>query len=77
MHFVQHVGRNAPTDLDNYELDLRWFIVIRNALSTGAVDELDAAYDRFPDLTPREWYGGAQRRYYTLDTGVPLDLHST
>ena len=71
---MQHAGRSAPTDLDNYEFDLRGFIVIRNALSTGAVD---AAYDRFPDLTPGEWYGGAQRRYYTLDTGVPLDLHST
>ncbi|HYN35296.1 MAG TPA: phytanoyl-CoA dioxygenase family protein [Ilumatobacteraceae bacterium] len=63
---------SAPTDLDDYEFDLRGFLVIRNALSTAEVDELNAAYNRFPDLGNGEWYGNAQRRDYTLDTGFEL-----
>jgi hypothetical protein len=63
---------SAPTDFDDYEFDLRGFLVIRNALSMAEVDELNAAYDRFPDLGHGEWYGNAQRRDYTLDTGFEL-----
>lgn len=63
---------SAPTDLDDYEFDLRGFLVIRNALSTVEVDELNAAYDRFPDLAHGEWHASAQRRDYTLDTGFEL-----
>ena len=58
--------------MHDYEFDLRGFLVIRHALSNEEVDDLNAAFDRFPDLGHAEWYGNAQRRDYTLDTGFEL-----
>lgn len=58
--------------MDDYEFDLRGFLVIRNALSSAEVTALNDAYDRFPDLAHGEWYGNAQRRDYTKDTGFEL-----
>ena len=62
----------VPTALDDYEFDLRGFVVIRGALSPQQVAELNGAYDRFPDLENGQWYGNAQRRDYTRDTGFEL-----
>ncbi len=62
----------GPTDLDDYEFDLRGFLVIRGALSPAEVGALNDAYDRFPPLEHGGWYGNAQRRDYTLDTGFEL-----
>lgn len=61
-----------PTPMQDYEFDLRGFVVIRGALSPDEVDALNAAYDRFPSLANGEWYGNAQRRDYTADTGFEL-----
>lgn len=61
-----------PTALDDYEFDLRGFLVIRGALSPDEVASLNAAYDRFPELANGEWYGNSQRRDYTKDTGFEL-----
>jgi hypothetical protein len=63
---------SAPTALDDYEFDLRGYLVLRNALSADEVRSLNDAYDRFPDLHNGEWYGNAQRRDYTADTGFEL-----
>ncbi len=64
------VGR--PSLLDDYEFDLRGFLVVREALSADDVASLNDAYDRFPELDNGEWYGNAQRRDYTSDTGFEL-----
>ena len=61
-----------PTALDDYEFDLRGFLIIRQALSSDEVAALNSAYDRFPDLGNGEWYGNAQRRDYTRETGFEL-----
>ncbi|HSP29683.1 MAG TPA: hypothetical protein VLN74_14110, partial [Ilumatobacteraceae bacterium] len=61
-----------PSTLDDYEFDLRGFLVIASALSNGELAALNAAYDRFPPLDHGEWYGAAQRRDYTADTGFEL-----
>lgn len=61
-----------PTALDDYEFDLRGFLIIRGALSPDEVAALNDAYDRFPSLQNGEWYGNAQRRDYTKDTGFEL-----
>lgn len=61
-----------PTALDDYEFDLRGFMVVRGALSPSEVDALNAGFDRFPPLANGEWYGNAQRRDYTADTGFEL-----
>ncbi|KAI9015957.1 hypothetical protein DFJ74DRAFT_770538 [Hyaloraphidium curvatum] len=62
----------GPTALDDYEFDLRGFVVLRGALSSNEVAALNAAYDRFPPLDNGEWFGNAQRRDYTKDTGFEL-----
>jgi len=62
----------APVSMSDYEFDLRGFVVIRNALAADEVQALNEAYDRFPDLANGEWYGNAQRRDYTADTGFEL-----
>jgi hypothetical protein len=61
-----------PTALDDYEFDLRGFLVVRGALSDAEVASLNDAYDRFPQLDNGEWYGNSQRRDYTADTGFEL-----
>lgn len=61
-----------PSALHDYEFDLRGFLVLRGALSAAQLAGLNAAYDRFPDLANGEWYGNAQRRDYTRDTGFEL-----
>jgi hypothetical protein len=66
------VGERPPTVLDDYEFDLRGFLVLRDALRPGELDGLNAAIDRFPALDNGEWYGNAQRRDYTADTGFEL-----
>lgn len=66
------IGTRAPSALEDYEFDLRGFLVIRGALASAEVAALNAAYDRFPALANGEWYGNAQRRDYTADTGFEL-----
>jgi hypothetical protein len=58
--------------LEDFEFDLRGFLVLRGALSAPEVAALNAAFDRFPTLEHGEWIGNAQRRDYTLDTGFEL-----
>jgi hypothetical protein len=67
---VPDVG--LPTALDDYEFDLRGFLVIEGALSGHELGALNDAFDRFPSLGHGEWYGNAQRRDYTADTGFEL-----
>lgn len=63
---------SQPSAVDDYEFDLRGFLVIRGALSPAEVADLEAAYDRFPTLENGGWYANAQRRDYTTDTGFEL-----
>lgn len=63
-----------PTPLDDYQFDLRGYLVLEGALSAEEVRSLNEAYDRFPSLQRGEWYGNAQRRDYTSETG--LELHN-
>jgi Phytanoyl-CoA dioxygenase (PhyH) len=62
----------APTSLEDYDFDLRGFLVLRGALGIDEVRRLNEAYDRFPQLCTGEWVGNAQRRDYTKDTGFEL-----
>jgi hypothetical protein len=65
-------GMALPSALEDYEFDLRGFLVVAGALSPSELTELNAAYERFPSLEHGEWYGAAQRRDYTADTGFEL-----
>jgi ectoine hydroxylase-related dioxygenase (phytanoyl-CoA dioxygenase family) len=61
-----------PSALDDYEFDLRGYLVLRDVLSQSQVAELNNAFDRFPDMKTGEWLGNAQRRDYNAQTGFEL-----
>ena len=61
-----------PTALDDFLFDLRGYLVIENAIEAPLLDALNQAFDNFPPLGVGEWWGNAQRRDYTSDTGFEL-----
>ena len=61
-----------PTALDDYEFDLRGYLVLRNVLSPETLRRLNDSFDRFPALETGEWMGNAQRRDYNAQTGFEL-----
>jgi ectoine hydroxylase-related dioxygenase (phytanoyl-CoA dioxygenase family) len=61
-----------PTPLDDFLFDLRGYVVVKNAVEPEFLDDLNRAFDAFPLLKVGEWWGNAQRRDYTSDTGFEL-----
>jgi ectoine hydroxylase-related dioxygenase (phytanoyl-CoA dioxygenase family) len=61
-----------PTALDDFLFDLRGYLVLENAVEPALLDDLNLAFDHFPPLQVGEWWGNAQRRDYTSDTGFEL-----
>lgn len=61
-----------PTPMDDYLFDLRGYLVLKGAVEPELVDALNHAFDNFPPLAPGEWWGNAQRRDYTDQTGFEL-----
>lgn len=61
-----------PTPLDDFLFDLNGYIVIKNAAQPDLLARLNEAFDNFPDLEVGQWWGNAQRRDYTKDTGYEL-----
>lgn len=62
----------TPTALDDFLFDLRGYLVLEQAVAPDLLAELNQAFDRFPDLEPNAWWGNAQRRDYTRETGYEL-----
>ncbi|MGH3144922.1 MAG: phytanoyl-CoA dioxygenase family protein [Rubrobacter sp.] len=62
----------TPTPLDDFLFDLRGYLILENAVEPELLDDLNRAFDGFPDLEPEEWWGNAQRRDYTKETGYEL-----
>lgn len=59
--------------LDDFFFDLQGYRVLKGAVGPELLAELNAAFDAFPaDLEPGEWWGNAQRRDYTKETGFEL-----
>ena len=61
-----------PTPLDDFLFDLRGYLILEDAVEPELLDELNRAFDQFPDLEPMQWWGNAQRRDYTEETGFEL-----
>ena len=61
-----------PDPIDDYLFDLRGYLLLEGAATPEFVDELNHAVDGFPALKPGEWWGNAQRRDYTSETGFEL-----
>ncbi len=61
-----------PTPLEDFLFDLNGYLILENAVEAALVDDLNRAFDNFPLLEPMQWWGNAQRRDYTKDTGFEL-----
>jgi len=62
----------TPSPLDDYEFDLRGYLIRQQVLTADQLVSLNDAFDSFPDIAPGEWVGNSQRRDYTPDTGYEL-----
>jgi ectoine hydroxylase-related dioxygenase (phytanoyl-CoA dioxygenase family) len=62
----------TPSALDDFLFDLRGYLILENAVEPELIDALNKAFDHFPPLQRGEWWGNAQRRDYTDDTGFEL-----
>lgn len=60
------------SDLEIYLFDLRGYIVLPGALTSGEVADLNACLDAIPPLTPGEWYGYVHAHSYGSTTGLNL-----
>ena len=61
-----------PSALDDFMFDLNGFLILKNAVQPELVERLNSAFDEFPPLERNEWWGNAQRRDYTGETGFEL-----
>lgn len=61
-----------PTSQDDFFFDLRGYLILENAIEPELLDRLNHAFDTFPDLEQGQWWGNAQRRDYTGETGFEL-----
>lgn len=61
-----------PTPLDDFLFDLRGYLILEKAVEPELVASLNKAFDNFPTLKVGEWWGNAQRRDYTGETGFEL-----
>ena len=61
-----------PTPLDDFMFDLQGYLILKQAVEPALIDELNFAFDALPKLEPGEWWGNAQRRDYTSQTGFEL-----
>jgi ectoine hydroxylase-related dioxygenase (phytanoyl-CoA dioxygenase family) len=61
-----------PSALDDFLFDLRGYVVLENAAEPELVADLNRVFDRFPELNYGQWWGNAQRRDYTGNTGFEL-----
>lgn len=61
-----------PTPLDDFFFDLNGYLVLKNAIEPDLLAALNDAFDRFPLLERGQWWGNAQRRDYTSETGFEL-----
>lgn len=61
-----------PSALDDFFFDLNGYRVIPQAIEPELLADLNRAFDNFPPLERGQWWGNAQRRDYTGDTGFEL-----
>ena len=58
--------------LDDYLFDLRGYLVLENAVAPDLLADLNAAFDAFPPLGQRDWWGNVQRKDDNGAAGVEL-----
>ncbi len=63
-----------PSPLDDFLFDLKGYLILPNAVAPPLLEALNRAIDALPSIPMGGWFGNAQRRDYTKDTG--LELHN-
>lgn len=61
-----------PSDREIYHFDLNGFIVLRGALSTQEVADLNATIDAIPELEKDGWHGHVHAQQYGEKNGMNL-----
>ncbi|RYX80465.1 hypothetical protein EON83_28475 [bacterium] len=62
-----------PTTTDDFFFDLNSYLILKKAVDSELLARLNASFDEFPrDLPWGHWFGAAQRRDYTSETGIEL-----
>lgn len=64
--------QRQATAVDDFMFDLNGFLILKGAVGPALLTRLNAEFDRFPDIEFGQWYGNAQRRDYTKETGYEL-----
>lgn len=59
-------------DLQDFLFDLRGYLILEKAIDSALVSDLNAAFDRFPDLKFGEWWGNTQRLDNNGHAGLEL-----
>lgn len=59
-------------DVSDYLFDLRGYVILKQAIDANHLAELNAAFDRFPDLPFMGWWGNVQRLDNNGAAGVEL-----
>lgn len=62
----------TPSALDDFLFDLRGYLILENAVQLDLLNDLNQSFDNFPNLKLGQWWGNAQRRDYTDETGYEL-----
>jgi hypothetical protein len=60
--------------MEDYLFDLRGYLILRNAVDPGHVQELNDILDDVPELEQYEWWGNVQRKDNNKEAG--LELHN-
>ena len=60
------------SDREQYLFDLQGYIVLRSALNSREVTELNACIDEIPSLEPDAWHGHVHAQQYGPDNGINL-----
>lgn len=59
-------------DLNDFLFDLRGYLILEKAIDTTLLADLNAEFDKFPDLQFGDWYGNSQRLDNNGHAGLEL-----
>lgn len=66
----------AASPMDDYLFDLNGFLIKEQAVEPELIDDLNEAFDNFPDIAPGDWWGNVQRSAGARDPGKQYELQN-
>jgi len=61
---------NAPTKLETYFFDLQGYLVLKKALTSNEVGEINDALDKIPPIKKESWYGYIHAQSFGENDGL-------